>query len=407
MLDGVQHKGRYPLVDIGLHVQPVRTVNPASVAPENEFTYVDLSAVDQDNKIINGARKIPGAEAPSRARQVICSGDVLVSTVRPNLNGIAIVPSDLDGAIASTGFCVLRPNQNHLNQNYLFHWARSPTFIEHMVRHATGASYPAVTDRIVRQSLIPLPPLPEQRRIAAILDEADALRAKRRAVLAQLDEMARAIFVEMFGDPQVNEREWGTVALDDLLEDIESGWSPTCLDRPAEGDEWGVLKLGAVTRCIFDPTQNKGLPSQLAPRPALEVKPGDLLFTRKNTHDLVAACAYVRRTPPRLMLPDLIFRLRIKPTASVKAAFLQGLLVFPVQRAAVQKLAGGSAGSMPNISKAKLRQLRVILPPLHLQQEFSAALDELDDLQLSSLVAFAETDHLFSSLQHRAFRGEL
>src|SRR5690606_29415613 len=188
------------------------------------------SAVDQDAKAVTGARELACSEAPSRARQLVRVGDVLVSTVRPNLNGVALVPAELDGATASTGFCVLRPRAGQLDSRYLYQWVKSPRFVSDMVRKATGASYPAVSDRIVCESKRPLPPLPEQRRIAEILDKADALRAKRRAALAQLDTLTQSIFLDMFGDPATNPKGWPRKELQDLF-DIARGGSPRPIDE--------------------------------------------------------------------------------------------------------------------------------------------------------------------------------
>ena len=193
-------------IPVGDLVEPVKTWNPLRANHEEVFDYIDLSAVDQAAKAILGVREVACGEAPSRARQLVSTGDVLVSTVRPNLNGIAKVNPELDGATASTGFCVLRPRPNLLSSSYLFHWVKSPQFVADMVSKATGASYPAVSDRIIFESAIAAPPLPEQRRIAAILDQADALRAKRREALAQLDSLTQSIFIEMFGDPVTNKK---------------------------------------------------------------------------------------------------------------------------------------------------------------------------------------------------------
>ena len=98
----------YPLVALGdVIVGATGTTNPTK-APLRKFTYVDVASVDNEQKRIVGAREILGSEAPSRARKLIRCNDVLVSTVRPNLNAVAIVPQSLDGAVASTGFAVLR-----------------------------------------------------------------------------------------------------------------------------------------------------------------------------------------------------------------------------------------------------------------------------------------------------------
>ncbi|MEE7482660.1 hypothetical protein MPAR168_18035 [Methylorubrum populi] len=166
--------------------------------PNETFRYVDLSAVSQTEKRILSATPVFGSDAPSRARQLIRAGDILVSTVRPNLNGVAHVTEDFDGVTASTGFCVLRPRSQKLANNYLMHWVRSPLFIDQMIRQATGASYPAVSDRIIKASAIPLPPLDEQRRIAAILDKADGLRRKRKKAAASLGEIQAALFDKYF-----------------------------------------------------------------------------------------------------------------------------------------------------------------------------------------------------------------
>ena len=188
---------------------------------------------------------------------------------------------------------------------------------------------------------------------------------------------------------------------------IDSGWSPNCLDRPATGDEWGVLKLGAVTRCEYNSAENKALPPDIEPDSSLEVKPGDLLFSRKNTYQLVAACALVRETPPRLLMSDLIFRFRLRPEMKVDSAFLHQLLIYPTKRREIQKLAGGSAGSMPNISKARLQTAPIEMPPLALQREFAGRVAAVEKLKAAQRASLAELDELFASLQHRAFRGEL
>jgi type I restriction enzyme S subunit len=166
----------------------------------NEITYIDIGAIDRDSKQIAGAQRISVNSAPSRARQEVRACDVLVSTVRPNLNAVAKVPSHLDGEIASTGFCVLRPRLEQIDDSYLFYLVQSSPFIERLIRIANGASYPAVTDDEIRETPLRLPRLPEQRRIAAQLEQADRLRRTRRYTLALSDTFLPATFRRMFGD---------------------------------------------------------------------------------------------------------------------------------------------------------------------------------------------------------------
>jgi type I restriction enzyme, S subunit len=275
-----------PLHAIGDLMEPVASWVPERVDPDGEFKYVDLSAVDQDSKSIAEVRAVACAEAPSRARQVIRSGDVLVSTVRPNLNGVAHVPPELDGATASTGFCVLRSRSRQLDSRYLFQWVKSPSFVDEMVLRATGASYPAVSDRIVCESKLPLPPLSEQRRIAEILDKADALRAKRRAARAQLDTFTQSIFLDMFGDPATNPKGWPQRTLASLLTmPLRNGLSPSKAGKVSAK----VLTLSSVTGDAFDEAALKV--STFASRPPSEqsVDSSDFLICRGDLAKLFAS----------------------------------------------------------------------------------------------------------------------
>jgi type I restriction enzyme S subunit len=222
-----------------------------------------------------------------------------------------------------------------------------------------------------------------------------------------LNRLKSAFFEQMFGDPVANSKNWPRKPFAALLKEIASGWSPVCLDRPAQEGEWGVLKLSAVTTCEYDDSEQKALPPALQPKLGIEVKKGDLLFTRKNTSSLVAATALVRNTRAQLMISDLIFCLRLNETAPIIPEFLHALLTWPSKRASIQTLAGGSAGSMPNISKEKLRNVEIELPPLDLQRTFAARVAEIDKLMTAHLAHLEKLDALFAVLQQRAFRGEL
>jgi type I restriction enzyme, S subunit len=290
-----------------------------------------------------------------------------------------------------------------LHPRFLLRWFQ----VNSPARLIANSAYPSIKISDIRAEQIPLPSLSEQKRIAGILDAADALRAKRREALAQLDILLQSTFLNMVGDPVTNPMGWEVGKLGDWLENIDSGWSPTCLERKAEDHEWGVLKLGAVTRCEFDGNEQKALPLVVEPRPGLEVKAGDLLVARKNTYELVAAATYVFTARPRLMLSDLIFRLKILPTVPVDPLFLWKLLVDPRQRQSIQRLAGGAAGSMPNISKAKLKSVELIRPPLSLQRRFAAIVESVEGQKARMRAHLAELDALFASLQSRAFKGAL
>jgi type I restriction enzyme S subunit len=361
---------------IGEVVERAQTWNPSRFPVDEVFQYIDLSAVDQEAKAITGAREVPCGEAPSRARQLVESGDILVSTVRPNLNGVACVPGQLDGATASTGFCVLRASKTKASSAYLFHWVKSPMFIADMVTKATGASYPAVSDRIIFDAQIPLPPLAEQKRIAAILDAADALRTKRREALAQLDALLQSTFLTLFGDPVANPMGWPTASFDDCLQDLTSSAIKIPKSDFQLGGQWQII----------DQSQNEiaGY-SDIGP-PFTQALPAVVFGDHTRCVKLVRQPFLLGADGAKLLVPR-------KQMLSVFLSYLLPLLKLP------------DLGYSRHMREVK--RLVYPLPPLPLQQKFAAIVESVERQKAAQRAHLAELDALFAALQHRAFRGEL
>ena len=195
------------LVELREVVQHATGTRNPTQSPGDIFTYVDVAAVDNVKKIIVGARSILGSEAPSRARKLILTGDTLVSTVRPNLNAVAMVPAALHGQVASTGFCVLRPTSKVLPE-YLFYFARSRGFVDGLSSLVAGAMYPAVSDSQVLDQQLPLIPIDEQQCSVDLLSGAEGISRLRRDAGQRAAELIPAIFLDMFGDPGANPKGW-------------------------------------------------------------------------------------------------------------------------------------------------------------------------------------------------------
>ena len=180
-----------PLADC---VLPVASLDPAT-RPEDEFTYCDISAIDNDIGKVVAPKLLKGREAPSRARQAVHAGDVLFSTVRPGLRAIARVP-DAANPVASTGFCVLRAAQG-VDGAYLYQLARSDQFLQQVLPLQRGVSYPAVRDADVLTQVVPVPPSAEQRRIVSKLEELlsdlDAGVAELKAAQRKLQQYRQSL----------------------------------------------------------------------------------------------------------------------------------------------------------------------------------------------------------------------
>ena len=154
-----------------------------------------------------------------------------------------------------------------------------------------------------------------------------------------------------------------TVQLRDVIANLENGWSPKCRDQPAENEEWGVLKLGAVSFGVFDPRENKALPPDLEPRPDLEVKSGQVLISRANITRLVGATALIGETRSKLMLCDKIFRVVPRAPTLIDEGFLTEILRISDVRRQIEANLTGTSPTMKNISKPALMRLTFPLPP--------------------------------------------
>ncbi|AMA60596.1 restriction endonuclease subunit S [Bradyrhizobium sp. CCGE-LA001] len=295
-------------------------------------------------------------------------------------------------------------DKNSLSNDYLYYALKSAR-IEGSNQAVMGKT---LNSRSLAEIAISVPErLDDQIRIARLFGKVEGLIAERKQHLEQLDVLLKSVFLHMFGDPVRNEKEWKKKAFSTLLNEIESGKSPTCEARPALAHEWGVLKLGAVTSCYFDERENKALPNETLPSDRYEVKAGDLLFSRKNTYALVAACAYVFSTRPKLLMPDLVFRFVFRDDAEVHPIYMWKLLTAKSQRTKIQSLAAGAAGSMPNISKTNLREVQLPIPPLPLQSKFADIVTKVEGLKSKYQKSLRDLEELYGALRQRAFSGEL
>lgn len=298
----------------------------------------------------------------------------------------------------------------------------------------------------------PLPPLAEQRRIVAKVDElmalcdalerrsADALAAHQVLVatlLATLVNSADALdlaanwarleshfdtlftteasidtlkqtILDLAVRGKVVEQDaanWPVEPLGKYVKDAAAGWSPKCIETPRSGDNWGVLKVSAVTWGRFQPDENKELPPSLEPRPEIEVVPGDFLISRANTAELVARSVVVPlNTPSKLMMSDKIIRFRFND--KIDPEYVNLVHASPFARAYYGRVAGGTSSSMKNVSQALIRALEIPIPPLAEQHRIVAKVDELMalcDALKARLSDAAETRrHLADAIVERA-----
>jgi type I restriction enzyme S subunit len=183
---------------------------------------------------------------------------------------------------------------------------------------------------------------------------------------------------------------------------IEAGWSPKCDDRRRQGNEWGIIKISAVTWGRFNPAENKTLPPDVAPRPDCEVKSGDFLMTRANTAELVAKSVVVEETPPRLLLNDKT--LRVVFPASVDPRYVNLFNNSSFARQYYVSVASGTSESMRNVSRESILNMPIPVPSLSEQKRIVEKVDQLmklcDDLESKLTLAESASSQLLSSAVH-------
>jgi type I restriction enzyme S subunit len=253
---------------------------------------------------------------------------------------------------------------------------------------------------IIRDLPFVYPPLEEQRRIAEVLDRAEALRAKRRAALAQLDTLTQSIFLDLFGDPATNPKEWPVGQIGDLLESASYGTS----EKSGSAGQFPVLRMNNITRTgEMDLADLKFMDLPAAQHERYLVRVGDVLFNRTNSAELVGKTAIVLDPKPMAFAGYLV-RLRVDNSNDPEylAAFLNTAYAKKMLRGMCKSIIG-----MANINATEIQKMRIPKPPLDRQQEFARYFAAVRVLRASHRASLAKLDALFASLQHRAFRGQL
>lgn len=270
----------------------------------------------------------------------------------------------------------------------------------------TGTTRGKLTKSALNKIKIPLPPLKEQKKIAAILDKAQALIDKRKEAIIKLDELIQTVFLDMFGDPMQNEKGWNIVKISDVVDDIISGWSVGGEERERNDDELAVLKISSVTSGTFKPDEYKVVSKDVINRKLVHPLKGDILFSRANTRELVGACCIVEDDYFDLFLPDKLWKIKLNESI-VSKYFFSSVLSNSSFRTIISNRASGTSGSMMNISKSKLLDLAIILPPLEKQSKYETIKRGIDKQKSIMKKQLIQLETNFNALLQRAFKGEL
>lgn len=367
-------------------------VDPSSLDPTTP--YLGLEHIERGGRII-GHDTVAGAALVSTKFR-FSQKHVLYGKLRPNLG--KVTRPDFDG-VCSTDILPIHPGKD-LDRDYLAHYLAQPSMVEFAASRTSGANLPRLSPTVLAEFQLPLPPLPEQRRIAAVLDQAETIRGKRREVLTRIETLAQSVLAELLAKDH-----FARVRLGDLIvEGPKNG-----LYRPASDYGSGTLIVRIDSFKFGSSAINmdclKRVSASTEDLAEFAVRSGDLLVNRVNSREHVGKTALVGALDEPCVFESNMMRIRVDCDRLLPIYAAEYMQTEDVRRqvAPMRK----DAVNQSSINQADVRSLRIPLPPLDLQADFVASVEAINRQRSDSQYALAADSELLASLQFRAFRGEL
>ncbi|MEQ1953259.1 restriction endonuclease subunit S [Mesorhizobium yinganensis] len=375
--------------------------SPKSLADDEVVSFLPMAAVSEDGFILFEEDR--EARAVKKGFTVFERGDVLVAKITPCFeNGKAARTDALANPVGfgSTEFHVIRAG-DEIDSSYLFHLIWNARLRETGKMNMTGsAGQKRVPADFLKRLEIPLPPLPEQRRIAAILDKADALRRKRKRAIDLLDGLTQSIFLEMFGDPIGNPKGFKRGRIGDLLIETQYGTSAKAGGHGA----YPILRMGNITTDGKIETEDlKYIDLNARELEKYTVRRGDILFNRTNSADLVGKTAVFDLDEPYAFAGYLV---RARTKKGISPYYISAYLNSRHGKATLRGMAKSIVG-MANINAKEMASIPILVPDGESQHRYATALEAFGLRQRIFHEQLGLADALFSALQHRALSSGL
>ena len=374
----------------------VATIDREAVKPGEIYgreLYVGLENITNDGEF---ERVTAAAEAGLRSNKFVFTEEhVLYGKLRPYLSKIAA--PNFRG-ICSTDILPIRPGAN-LDRRYLLHYLRTPEMVAHASNCAVGINLPRLNPKSLELFEVPLPAIEEQRRIAAVLDAASTLRAKRRLALAKLDPLMQAVFMDMFSAGEAKEKPLGHLA------EVQGGLQVTP-KRKSHPMRVPYLRVANVYRGYLDLLDVKTLRVSEKELVRTRLATGDLLVVEGhgNKDEIGRVGVWDGSIDPCVHQNHLI-RVRCDHN-QLHPCFAEAFMNSRVGRRALFQAANTTSG-LNTISTNDVREVQIPLPALSDQHRFVEVANCVDRQRTMLTTTGAELDRLLASLRQRAFRGEL
>jgi type I restriction enzyme S subunit len=393
-------KNGWETCNIGDVLERTETVDPTR-NPDKEFLYIDVSSVNNKTLTIDAVSKLKGSDAPSRARKLVRTDDVIFATVRPTLKRIALIPEQYDQQVCSTGYFVLR-GKDFIDNRFLFYFLQTDEVFDTVEKMQKGASYPAITDSDVKCLRFTYPPIEEQRRIVAILDEAFAAIDKAKANTEKNIQNARELFDSylnnIFSNPAPD---WETRTIEDVCDVVNGGTPKTGVDKYWNGTHLWITpaEMGKLDSPYVDETKRRLSDAGLANSSARLMPPYSIILSSRAPigHLVINAKPMATNQGCKGLVPkeDLNYKF-LYYFLSGNVEFLNSL---------------GTGATFKELSATALKNVLLPVPPIEEQRQIAGRVDKLKTetqrLETAHGRKIAELDELKRSILQKAFSGDL
>lgn len=291
-------------------------------------------------------------------------------------------------------------DSNILDIRFFKYFLKSKIFTKQIIKLITGSAQLNFGPSHIRKIKIPLPPLEEQKKIAAILDNADKIRQINKDLIKKYDELSQSLFIDMFGDPVTNPMGWDIVTIRDLISEAKYGTS----SKAVENGKYTYLRMNNITYNGYMNYSNlKYIDVSDAEKHKYIVKKGDILFNRTNSKELVGKTGIISIDKEMIIAGYLI---RVRTNEFANPYYIWAHLNSKWGKLILNNMCKSIVG-MANINAQELQNIKILKAPIELQEEFAKRIKEIEKQKAIAEESLAKSEDLFNALMQKAFKGEL
>jgi type I restriction enzyme, S subunit len=352
--------------------------------------------------ILDSEEKITYEAIKNSSAKVFPKGTLLIALYGATIGKLAFLGID---AATNQAICGIYQNEN-IESNYIFHFLALNK--QYLIKQGVGGAQPNISQTILKNLDIPLPPLPEQQQIVTKIEtlfaEIENGKQKLLAAKQELENYKQSLFQELL-NIECNK------SIEDVTTKIDQGWSPKCYNESSvSNNEWAVIKTTAIQSGYFDETQNKILPKELAVKDKYEINVDDLLITRAGPRIRVGICCLVKKTRPKLLLCDKVYRLRINNKIAMPE-YIEAIINSPKYTKEIEAMKSGISDSGVNLTQIAFKKIRIPVPSLKIQKNLVQKLQDCfsicSELNKQIVNSLQQAETLKQSILQQAFEGKL